>query len=126
VTARPVSRSTAEHYTWGVVCDGWHLARHAAASIISERMPPGSAEARHYHRAAWQFFFVLAGTATLEIDGEYHVLHAHEGLEVPPGIPHQMRNESAEDVDFLVFSQPPNHGDRVVYADHFAGRDRFG
>jgi mannose-6-phosphate isomerase-like protein (cupin superfamily) len=114
VTAQPVSRSTAEHYTWGAACDGWHLARRAETSIISERMPPGSAEARHFHRAAWQFFFVLAGKAALEVNGECHELHAHEGLEVPPGTPHQIRNESAEDVDFLVFSQPPSHGDRVL------------
>lgn len=111
---RPVNRDTAEHYIWGAGCDGWHLVRLAEASIISERMPPGATEVRHYHRAAWQFFFVLAGTATLEVDGEHHALHPHEGLEVPPGAPHQMRNESAEDVNFLVFSQPPSHGDRVV------------
>jgi len=111
---RPVGRDTAEHYIWGAGCDGWHLVRRAEASIIAERMPPGAAEVRHIHRATWQFFFVLAGTATLEVDGERHVLHPHEGLEVPPGAPHQMRNESAEDVDFLVFSQPPSHGDRAV------------
>lgn len=111
---QPVSRDTAEHYTWGATCDGWHLARRAETSIISERMPPGAAEVRHFHRAAWQFFFVLAGTATLEVGGECHMLHTGEGLEVPPGVPHQMRNESAEGLDFLVFSQPPSHGDRVT------------
>ena len=109
-----VSRSTAERYTWGAGCDGWHLVRRAETSVISERMPPDAAEVRHFHRAAWQFFYVLAGTATLEVDGDCHVLHTHEGLEVPPGVPHQMRNESAEDVDFLVFSQPPSQGDRAV------------
>ncbi|HLZ23873.1 MAG TPA: cupin domain-containing protein [Ktedonobacterales bacterium] len=111
---RPVGRDMAEHYTWGAGCDGWHLARRAETSIISERMPPGTAEAHHVHRAAWQFFFVLAGTATLEVGGDCFVLQTHEGLEVPPGVPHQMRNESAGDLDFLVFSQPPSHGDRVM------------
>lgn len=112
---RPVvSRDTAEHYTWGDACDGWHLVRRTETSIISERMPPGAAEVRHVHRASWQFFFVLAGTATLEMDGVVYTLHAHEGLEVPPGVPHQMRNESVTDVEFVVYSQPPSHGDRMI------------
>ena len=111
---RTVSRETGEHYQWGTGCDGWHLVRRPGTSVIQERMPPGTAEVRHFHRAAWQFFFVLAGTATLELDGVCHELRVREGLEVPAGAPHQMRNESGADVEFLVFSQPPSHGDRVV------------
>lgn len=111
---RVVSRETGEHYQWGAGCDGWHLVRRHETSVIQERMPPGTAEVRHLHRAAWQFFFVLVGTATLELDGVCHALRAREGLEVPAGVAHQMRNESGTDLEFLVFSQPPSHGDRVV------------
>ena len=112
-----ISKETAEHYIWGEDCDGWHLVKTPALSVIHERMPPGTAEARHYHQASRQFFFVLAGTATFEITGRRHVLHAQQGVEVPPGVPHQMRNESDRTIEFLVISQPPSHGDRVLAPD---------
>lgn len=108
------STATAEHYVWGDGCDGWFLVRSAERTVIQERVPPGAAEARHYHTQAWQFFFVLSGEAVLEVDGQIHRLQPQEGVEVPPGTPHQLRNESAHDVHFLVISQPNSHGDRVA------------
>ena len=37
-----IDRGTAEHYTWGDGCDGWHLVKGADLSVIQERMPPGA------------------------------------------------------------------------------------
>lgn len=109
-----ISKETADHYVWGENCDGWHLVKTAGLSVIHERMPPGAKEARHYHAKSRQFFFVLSGTATLEIEGRREVLQIHEGAEVPPNVPHQMFNESDAEIEFLVISQPPSHGDRFL------------
>ena len=107
-----ISRQTAEHYTWGSRCDGWHLLKNSELSVIQERMPAGTAEVRHFHHRAQQFFYVLAGEAVMEVDGRSLVLRAGEGLWIPTGVAHQMRNDSGDDVHFLVISQPPSHGDR--------------
>lgn len=107
-----VSTASARHYTWGGSCDGWHLLDVPDLSVIEERMPPGSAEARHRHQRSRQFFRVLEGEAQLELDGVVHCLQAGDGLHVPPGAAHQMRNASAADVRFLVVSAPHSHGDR--------------
>jgi mannose-6-phosphate isomerase-like protein (cupin superfamily) len=112
-----ISKDNAEHYSWGQGCDGWHLVRLADLSVIHERMSPGTSEVRHFHARARQFFFVLSGRATLEIAGRREILSRHEGREVPPGVPHQMFNESEGEVEFIVVSQPPSHGDRVPAAD---------
>ncbi|MGA8345596.1 MAG: hypothetical protein WB781_26940, partial [Candidatus Sulfotelmatobacter sp.] len=45
-TPGSVSRENAEHYRWGVDCDGWHLVKDAQLSVIEEFMPPGAAEVR--------------------------------------------------------------------------------
>lgn len=111
-----VDASQAEHYTWGEGCDGWHLLKQADLSVIEERVPPGAQEQRHYHNIARQFFYVLQGEAVLEVAGDRVVLQKHQGIEVPPGLPHQFRNESNQDVVFLVVSAPKAHGDRVVVA----------
>lgn len=109
-----ISKDSAEHYTWGDHCEAWHLVKTPELSVIHERMPPGSSEVRHAHNVARQFFFVLSGTATLEVAGRIERLGPQQGLEIAPGEPHQMRNESHEPLEFLVISQPPSHGDRVL------------
>ena len=81
-------------------------------------MPPGSAEQRHLHRRARQFFYVLAGQAVLELEGVTHVLGAGQGLHVPPGCAHQMRNDAAEELRFLLVSAPHSHGDREPAPTH--------
>jgi mannose-6-phosphate isomerase-like protein (cupin superfamily) len=110
---RPISAATAEHYVWGAGADGWHLVRAPGLSVIQERMPPGSAESRHRHAAARQFFFVLAGRLEIEVEGATHALGAREGLEVAPGLAHEVRNPGDGPAEFLVVSQPPSHGDRT-------------
>ncbi len=109
-----ISIKTAEHYSWGQNCDGWHLVRQPELSVIQERMPHGAREVRHLHNHARQFFYVLSGRLTLEHEGTRHELCAGEGLEVPPAHAHQAINESGDDTHFLVISQPPSHGDRVA------------
>ena len=109
----PVNRETAEHYAWGEACDGWHLVRDVGLSVIEECMPPGTAEVRHHHGKAQQFFYVLSGKALIEVEEEMVELSSGDGVRVLPGSRHQIRNESNELVRFLVISQPPSHGDRI-------------
>lgn len=109
-----VSINNAEHYKWGNDCDGWHLLASDDLSVIEESMPPGTSEQRHRHTRSRQFFYVLDGEATLELDGETHRLRRGEGLHVPPGVVHQMRNDGMTDLRFLVVSAPKSHGDRIA------------
>lgn len=110
-----ISRQTAEHFTWRDVCDGWYLVNQPdRLTVLQEGMPPGSSEVRHLHRQAYQFFFILAGTATLEINGQHVQLHPFEGAAIPPLVAHQMRNRSDAPLEFLVISQPNSRDDRVL------------
>jgi mannose-6-phosphate isomerase-like protein (cupin superfamily) len=119
-----ISAANAEHYTWSSAigpqtCDGWHLHRSASLSIIEERMPPATAERRHLHQRATQFFYVLAGELTIELAGPEkgnvaHRLPPHTGLTIPAEAPHQVFNRGTVDARFLVISQPPSHGDRIA------------
>ena len=108
----PISIANAEHYDWGDRCDGWHLVRSAAVSVIEERMPPRAAEARHWHTRAMQFFYVLSGVLLLEVEVEQHELSRGMGLQVPSGTAHQARNMGEIDANFLLISSPPHQGDR--------------
>ena len=118
------STDNAEHYQWGGPnaqgkrSEGWHLVKTPNLSVIQERVPPGCAETPHYHQHAEQFFFVLEGTATIELqerDEKSAIeLNPKEGLHIPAGTPYQLRNEHTEDLVFTVTSTPPSHSDRVI------------
>ena len=108
-----VNKENVEYYQWGDNCDGWHLLKQPQLSIIQEHMPPGTEEVRHYHKEAEQFFFVLEGRFSIEIDGDIESLNSKEGLYIPSKTSHQVINNSENAVEFLVVSAPPSHVDRI-------------
>lgn len=108
-----INRSTAPHYNWAKICDGWRLLDSDDLSVIQERMPPNTAEVVHFHEKAHQMFFVLQGSLTIEVDEEVVRLNVSDALNVEPGQVHQVRNEDdIQDVQFLVISSPTTRGDR--------------
>ncbi|OPH53614.1 cupin [Paenibacillus ferrarius] len=109
-----IHKEQAEHYIWGDSCDGWYLERDADRTIIQERMPAGTSEIKHVHQHAKQFFFILSGEAVMWVDGSVITLKPQEGCTILPGIPHQIRNDSSQDVEFLVISTPSTLGDRTA------------
>jgi mannose-6-phosphate isomerase-like protein (cupin superfamily) len=113
VPAQIISTKTAEHYTWGENCDGWHLVKTPDLSVIEEQMPAGTFETRHSHARSRQFFYVLDGELTMEIEHHFFVLKQGEGIEVSPGQQHQALNKSSSPLRITVTSQPPSHGDRI-------------
>jgi mannose-6-phosphate isomerase-like protein (cupin superfamily) len=112
--AKVIDTSNAEHYTWGDNCDGWYLVRTPELNIIEEKMPPGTSETRHHHIRARQFFFVLEGELTMEVEHHEFVVKAGQGIEISPGQAHQAMNKSGAALRIMVTSQPPSHDDRVA------------
>lgn len=109
-----IDRRTAQHYSWGNKCDGWHLVKNGTLSIIEEKMPPGTSEVRHYHQKANQFFYVLEGNLQIEVEGNEVTLSTGQGVHIEAGQRHQVFNRSESAVEFLVVSNPPSHGDRIA------------
>jgi mannose-6-phosphate isomerase-like protein (cupin superfamily) len=111
-----IDKQSAEHYVWGEGCDGWRLVQRPELSVIHERMPPGTAEVRHYHVQARQFFFIISGRAAFELEGQTEQISIQQGIEVPPMVPHRIATLGDEPLEFLVISQPTSRGDRVIVA----------
>ena len=100
------------HYTWGNNCDGWVLLDTDALSVKQERMPSETAEALHYHQKSQQFFFILKGIATFEVEKENYMVYAGQGFHIAPGKQHRILNNTAEDIEFILSSQPSTNNDR--------------
>ena len=109
-----VDTTNTEHYSWGNNCDGWHLVKSESLSVIKETMPGLSTEQLHYHNTAQQFFYILAGEATIEINGMTYKVTPGKGILIKPGVKHLVSNKSTLDLEFLVISEPKSQGDRVT------------
>lgn len=106
------SKENSEYYIWGDNCSGWHLVKSDRLSVIEELMPPKTQENKHYHNFSQQFFRILSGTATFEIEDKIIEVEKGIGIHIPPKIKHRIRNDRSEDLKFLVISEPTTRGDR--------------
>src|SRR3954449_9271614 len=57
-------------------------------SLAEARVPAGGATQRHYHRRAEEFYFILEGRGTMEIDGTARVVGPGDCILIPPGARH--------------------------------------
>lgn len=103
-----------EHYQWGDGCDGWNFVADNSLSVKQERMPAGTAEAMHYHQHAQQFFFILKGIASFEIDEEIIIVKEQEGIHIKPGQKHRIINHTESTIEFILSSQPSTINDRYL------------
>ncbi len=99
---------------WGSNCFSWDLVDRPDMLVVQEAMPPGTSELRHFHTKARQFFFVLSGELTIEVEGERTKLAVHDGIEIVPGRSHQVLNESDREATFLAIACPTTKGDRTL------------
>ena len=110
---KAIDTTNAEHFTWGDACDGWHLLKQSDLSIVQERVPPGAGEVKHVHSRAQQFFYILSGSAVLELEDRTIHCRAGQGVPVPPGVARRFANPGNQVVVFLVISSPSSAGDRI-------------
>lgn len=107
------SKNNSEHYIWGNGCDSWILKDSQNLSVKQEIMPSGTAEKLHFHEKAEQFFYVLKGEAVFYLNGEKFFVKSGESIIILPKSKHYISNESEDDLEFLVISNPSTNNDRT-------------
>lgn len=81
------------------------------------RVPPGFANfPYHSHSAQWEFFHVLSGCGKVRHDGDESPIGAGDAFIFKPGEAHQIRNDGADDLVFLVVADNPI-GESCYYPD---------
>ena len=83
-------------------------------SLAEATMTPGQSTDRHYHKLCEEFYFLLEGTARMEIDGESRDVGTGDAILIPAGARHQITAKT--NLRFLCCCAPPyDHAD--VYFD---------
>ena len=79
-------------------------------SLAEASMQPGQATERHYHKNSEELYFLLEGTALMEIDGESRDVGPGDAILIPAGAWHQISAKSK--LRFLCCCAPPyEHSD---------------
>lgn len=105
------------HYKWGNNCDGWVFVDTNELSVKQELMPRHTAESLHYHKNAQQFFFILKGSATFEVEGKSYSVQQLEGFYIAAGKRHRIINNTNSNLEFILSSQPSTNSDRFNCSD---------
>ena len=108
-------RNCLQQYHWGENCTAWNFVDDINLSVKLENMPPGSSESRHLHMKARQFFFIIKGQATIEIENEILLVKEGEGIFINPNQKHRIYNRQSSELEFLLTSQPTTNNDRIKY-----------
>jgi len=67
----------------------------ANQSLAEATVPVGGATQRHYHRVSEEFYFILEGTGTMEIDGATRDVGPGDAILIPPGAWHTITAQTA-------------------------------
>jgi mannose-6-phosphate isomerase-like protein (cupin superfamily) len=94
--------------------------RNAPASIKNQSLaeatlPPGAATEPHYHAVTEEIYYLLHGAGRMRIGSEVRNVAPGDGIAIPPGAPHQIRNTGTTDLVFLCCCAPAyTHEDTVI------------
>jgi mannose-6-phosphate isomerase-like protein (cupin superfamily) len=108
------SKRNTEHYFWGDNCDSWVFHKSENLVVKQEMMPPKTSEKLHFHELTQQFFYILKGEASFYIEEEKFTIKSGEGIAIEPKKKHYIANETKQNLEFLVISNPSTDEDRVL------------
>lgn len=74
-------------------------------SLAEATIPTGGATQRHWHKESEEFYFLLEGRGTMEIDGETREVGPGDAILIPAGSWHQITAKEA--LRFLCCCAPP-------------------
>ncbi len=74
-------------------------------SLAEATVPTGSSTQRHYHKLAEEFYFILEGAGSMEIDGERRAVGPGDAILIPAGAWHEIT--ASQTLRFLCCCAPP-------------------
>jgi mannose-6-phosphate isomerase-like protein (cupin superfamily) len=74
-------------------------------SLAEATIPVGQPTERHYHKVSEEFYFILEGQGSMEINGEICAVSPGDAILIPPGAWHQIA--ATETLRLLCCCAPP-------------------
>lgn len=89
----------------------------ANQSLAEATLSPGAATEPHRHPVTEEVYYVLRGIGRMTVGEEVREVGPGDGILIPPGTRHTIRNVGVEPLVFLCCCAPPySHEDTVIEA----------
>jgi len=75
-------------------------------SLAEATLAPGAKTQAHIHPGTEEIYYILSGTGCMAIEGEQRQVAAGDGIAIPAGKRHQIRNTGVQDLIFLCCCVP--------------------
>lgn len=82
-------------------------------SLAEARLGAGASTERHHHKLSEEIYFILAGSALVEVDGVAREVVEGDAILIPPGARHTITAMSA--LRFLCCCAPPYTHDDTYF-----------
>ena len=82
-------------------------------SLAEARVPSGTSTQRHHHRLSEEFYFILEGRGSMEIDGELREIAPGDAILIPAGAWHTIT--ALIDLRFLCCCAPPHRHEDTYF-----------
>jgi len=76
-------------------------------SLAEATVPAGTRTERHFHRRSEEFYYILEGAGTMELDGTERLVGPGDAILIPPGAWHRIEAGPGADLRFLCCCAPP-------------------
>lgn len=86
-------------------------------SLAEATLPPGAETEEHHHPRAEEMYYVLRGRGLMTLEGERREVEPGDGILIPPGTRHTIRNTGQEPLVFLCCCSPPYSDEDTVLVD---------
>jgi len=84
-------------------------------SLAEARVKLGQSTVAHRHLRTEEIYFILEGSALMQIEDELRHVRAGDAIAIPPGALHRITNIGADELRFLCCCAPPyEHEDTVL------------
>ncbi len=84
-------------------------------SLAEATIAAGAATTRHYHRVAEEIYYLVAGHAEIEIDGERAWVGSGDAILIPAGSWHQITAAADGAIRMLCCCSPPYSHDDTFF-----------
>jgi mannose-6-phosphate isomerase-like protein (cupin superfamily) len=85
--------------------------------LVLMTIQPGDEIGEEVHEDRDQFFRIEGGSGEVLIDGKTHRIEDDDGIIVPAGARHNVRNTGDQPLKLYTLYGPPEHKDGVVHKD---------
>lgn len=85
------------------------------SQLVVMSLDPGDEIGEETHEKIDQFFYVMDGKGLLVLDGRPKPIEEHDGIVVPAGTRHNVKNTGRGELKLITIYSPPAHADGTIH-----------